>query len=145
MPTRRHTAENGGSTARVLAIEAISRGATLREAAKQAGAGERTVQTWVTQPSFRAEVAALQSERRKAAEDFLQAEIANSLAVLRELRDDPETEGTTRLRAATELLDRAGLTKVDRSEVHVTQTQDVSDDDIDKELQRVALKLGGGE
>jgi transposase len=137
--------KRAGAGAKAIVLEAVAQGLNVKDAAKRAKCSERAAYKWTTEPAFKAQMAELQAARRAEAESFLQAEIQKSLDTIRSLRDDDELDGGTRLRAAMELLDRAGLTKVDRSEVHVTQGQDVSDEDIDRELQRVALKLGGGE
>jgi len=130
--------------ARALALEAIANGDTQREAAKKARCDERTVQRWFADPPFQLELKAIQTARRAEANQLLAAEVRKSFDTLREIRDDPEADRGVRVRAATELLDRAGWVRTDRSEITLHQDDAVSDEDIDAELARIALELERG-
>ncbi len=123
---------------RAIVLEAVANGATVKDAAERAGCGERTAWRWSTEPAFKSELAEIQRARREQAENILAAEIEASLATIRMIRDDVEQDGGTRLRASVELLDRVGVVKTDRAEVHLHQhAEDVSDEDIDQELLRI--------
>lgn len=132
--------------ARAIVLEHIANGATAKEAAERAGCSERSASRWTAEPAFRAELAEIQKARREEAEQFLASEIRKSLTTMRELRDDPDVESSVRLRASVELLDRVGVVKTDRSEVHLHQhAEDVSDEEIDQELARIQAKREKGE
>jgi len=82
---------------------ALAGGATVAEAAQQAGMSERTAYRWLNKPEFRRRVARIQQTMARRAVARLSDGMVEAAAALRELLsvDDP----AVRLRAARALLD----------------------------------------
>ena len=69
-----------------------------------------TVWRWRQDPSFASEVSVRQGQRRQAIHSELDAGVLEAVGMLRGLVADPEAPAGARVRAATALMDRAGLT-----------------------------------
>jgi hypothetical protein len=65
---------------------------------------------WRNDPSFASEVDLRQSQRRQSIHDELDAGVIESVRMLRGLVADTDAPPGARVRAATALMDRAGLT-----------------------------------
>ena len=99
-------AGNGRHHADAVLIAALAAGATVQDAANQAGVAERTVYRRLDDPSFRAQI----EEARRAAIDLAVARLSDAAAfaatTLRELAGAAESE-TVRLGACRTLLELA--------------------------------------
>ena len=82
---------------------------------------------------------AIEEETRK----LMRTEGPKSVQVLVEIRDDKEVAARDRVKAATELLNRAGLHA--RTESTVNVSVQMTDSEKDKEILRLAKELGLGE
>ena len=69
-----------------------------------------TVWRWRNDPSFASEVSVRQAQRRQSIHDELDAGVIESVRMLRGLVADTDAPPGARVRAATALMDRAGLT-----------------------------------
>ena len=97
-------AESGNLSARKSrAIAALLSSASVLEAAKVAGIGERTLHRYLEEPGFRASLASAESDAIGAAVRRLCGDMAGNLATMREIRDDPDQSAALRLRAAIAL------------------------------------------
>jgi hypothetical protein len=65
---------------------------------------------WRNDPSFASEVSVRQAQRRQSIHDELDAGVIESVRMLRGLVADTDAPPGARVRAATALMDRAGLT-----------------------------------
>ena len=74
------------------------------------GVRRETVWRWRQDPSSASEVSVRQAQRRQSIHDELNAGIIERVRILRGLVADPEAPAGARVRAATALMDRAGLT-----------------------------------
>ena len=74
------------------------------------GLRRETIWRWTQDPAFAAEVSRRQAERRQAIHSELDAGVLEAVQMLRGLVADPEAPAGARVRAATALMDRAGLT-----------------------------------
>ena len=74
------------------------------------GVRRETIWRWTQDPAFAAEVSRRQAERRQAIHSELDAGVLEAVQMLRGLVADPEAPAGARVRAATALMDRAGLT-----------------------------------
>ena len=99
-------AGNGRHHADAALIAALAAGATVQDAANQAGVAERTVYRRLADPSFRAQI----EEARRAAIDLAVARLSDAAAfaamTLRELAGAADSE-TVRLGACRTLLELA--------------------------------------
>ena len=103
---RQETADSDGLSAKQeLAALSLAAGASIRAAAKNAEAGERTLHTWLDDPAFKARVAQLRAEILDQAVGGLAVGTSKATATLLKLLDD-ESAGI-RLRAAQAVLDSA--------------------------------------
>ena len=73
------------------------------------GVRRETVWRWRQDPSSASEVSVRQAQRRQSIHDELNAGIIERVRILRGLVADPEAPAGARVRAATALMDRAGL------------------------------------
>jgi hypothetical protein len=87
----------------------IAAGRTVKDAAAEAGAGERTVYAWLADTGFRALVAELRGRLLDRAVGALTDAASQAAAVLRDLLTDPSPQ--IRLRAALGILDAAVRTR----------------------------------
>ena len=74
------------------------------------GVRRETVWRWRNDPSFASEVSVRQAQRRQSIHDELDAGVIESVRMLRGLVADTDAPPGARVRAATALMDRAGLT-----------------------------------
>jgi len=92
------------------ALELILAGHSVTDIAAQVGVRRETVWRWRNDPSFAYEVSVRQGQRRQAIHDELDAGVIESVRMLRGLVADTDAPPGARVRAATALMDRAGLT-----------------------------------
>jgi transposase-like protein len=92
------------------ALELILAGHSVTDIAAQVGVRRETVWRWRNDPSFASEVSVRQAQRRQAIHDELDAGVIESVRMLRGLVADTDAPPGARVRAATALMDRAGLT-----------------------------------
>ncbi len=92
------------------ALELILAGHSVTDIAAQVGVRRETVWRWRNDPSFASEVSVRQGQRRQAIHDELDAGVIESVRMLRGLVADTDAPPGARVRAATALMDRAGLT-----------------------------------
>ena len=74
------------------------------------GVRRETVWRWRNDPPFASEVSVRQAQRRQSIHDELDAGVIESVRMLRGLVADTDAPPVARVRAATALMDRAGLT-----------------------------------
>jgi len=86
-----------------LAAQALANGATVADAAQQAGACERSVYRWLAHPRFRRRVAKLQQAMVRQAAARMAEGMAEAAAALRELLQSKDE--AVRLRAARALVE----------------------------------------
>ena len=92
------------------ALELILAGHSVTDIASQVGVRRETVWRWRNDPSFASEVSVRQAQRRQSIHDELDAGVIESVRMLRGLVADTDAPPGARVRAATALMDRAGLT-----------------------------------
>ena len=92
------------------ALDLMLAGHTTTEVAAQIGVRRETVWRYTQDPAFAAEVSRRRAERRMAIHAELDAGVRQAVQMLRGLVSDPEAPPGARVRAATALMDRAGLT-----------------------------------
>ena len=92
------------------ALEPILAGHSVTDIASQVGVRRETVWRWRNDPSFASEVSVRQTQRRQSIHDELDAGVIESVRMLRGLVADTDAPPGARVRAATALMDRAGLT-----------------------------------
>ena len=85
-------------------------GHSVTDIAAQVGVRRETVWRWRNDPSFASEVSVRQAQRRQSIHDELDAGVIESVRMLRGLVADTDAPPGARVRAATALMDRAGLT-----------------------------------
>src|SRR5262249_19699879 len=98
---RQTTADWSPKQARAAAL--LAAGRTVRETAAECHAGERTIPTWLGNPTYRASVSELRDRMVAAAAGQLSATAPEAVVELRRLLTDPAA--TIRLRAASAILD----------------------------------------
>ena len=92
------------------ALELILAGHSVTDIAAQVGVRRETVWRWRNDPSFASEVSIRQAQRRQSIHDELDAGVIESVRMLRGPMADTDAPPGARVRAATALMDRAGLT-----------------------------------
>ena len=92
------------------ALKLILAGHSVTDIASQVGVRRETVWRWRNDPSFASEVSVRQGQRRQSIHDELDAGVIESVRMLRGLVADTDAPPGARVRAATALMDRAGLT-----------------------------------
>ena len=92
------------------ALELILAGHSVTDIAAQVGVRRETVWRWRNDPSFASEISVRQAQRRQSIHDELDAGVIESVRMLRGLVADTDAPPGARVRAATALMDRAGLT-----------------------------------
>jgi hypothetical protein len=92
------------------ALEPILAGHSVTDIAAQVGVRRETIWRWRNDPSFASEVSVRQAQRRQSIHDELDAGVIESVRMLRGLVADTDAPPGARVRAATALMDRAGLT-----------------------------------
>jgi hypothetical protein len=123
----------------------LASGRTRKEISAVTGLTLTTLSSLTRQPWF---VARLKEITEAAGKDmvrsFLEGEVVTSLEVLRDLRDDQEQKGPTRLAAANSLLDRF----LGKPTVHVESTTALNihsaadaKDQVQSELEKVEAEL----
>jgi hypothetical protein len=123
----------------------LASGRTRKEISAVTGLTLSTLSSLTRQPWF---VARLKEITEAAGKDmvrsFLEGEVVTSLEVLRDLRDDQEQKGPTRLAAANSLLDRF----LGKPTVHVESTTALNihsaadaKDQVQSELEKVEAEL----
>lgn len=132
-PTNTHKPPKGqgkarSAEAREAAALALARGATEKDAAKEAGISPDTLSEWRRQPEFMARVKELRAKATTSALDEL---VDATLVSVRWLRSSVENEEhTPELRSlnAQRILDRAGLGP---SSTHKVETTDESPEQLE--------------
>ena len=107
-------------TVKQRALELILAGHSVTDIASQVGVRRETVWRWRNDPSFASEVSVRQAQRRQSIHDELDAGVIESVRMLRGLVADTDAPPVVRVRAATALMDRAGLTPAYAVEVRHT-------------------------
>ena len=92
------------------ALDLILTGHSTTDIAAQVGVRRETVWRWTQDPAFAAEVTRHRAERRMTVHSELDAGVLEAVRMLRGLVNDTEAPAGARVRAATALMDRAGLT-----------------------------------
>jgi hypothetical protein len=92
------------------ALELILAGHSVTDIASQVGVRRETIWRWRQDPSFAYEVSVRQGQRRQSIHDELDAGVIESVRMLRGPMADTDAPPGARVRAATALMDRAGLT-----------------------------------
>jgi hypothetical protein len=93
------------SVVRARAVEALLVAPTLKSAARRAGIGKRTLQTWLTEPEFQKALAEARQAYLGHALSRLQAASGEAVTALR--KGVKSTDSTVSVRAAIALIDRA--------------------------------------
>lgn len=96
----------GRKNADDLLAAALAAGKTIKDAAAEAGIGERTARRRMESPEFQARIAELRNEMVQAAARTLAAKMGRAAEVLGNLLDDPDP--ARRMKAAVHLL-RLGI------------------------------------
>lgn len=89
------------------AITALLSESSIVAAAQKIGIGERTLRTWLSDPVFKQ---AYQEARRTSicqAMGSLQSATSEAAQVIRDIMNDPNERGTTRLMAAKTIIDNS--------------------------------------
>ncbi len=98
----------GLSANQLDAVTLLVSGMTYAEAAGRLGVSERTVRRYMADPAFKEALAILREQVSQMASNMLIARMANAVAVLVEImQNPPERHGALRMNAATKILDYA--------------------------------------
>ncbi len=92
------------------AAELLLAGYSIPEAAAQLGRRRETVWRWAQDPVFAGWLSEQRQARRLAVATALDDAALEAVRLLRSVLNDPGQPGSVRVRAAAELLDRAGVT-----------------------------------
>lgn len=95
------------------ALELLSEGASKSSVAAELEVQPSTVWRWLQDPSFAAELRQIHEDRLEQVEDRLQCLAKDALEVMATIMMDAEAPHAVRLRAASEILERAGIGTVD--------------------------------
>lgn len=101
---------NAPQPKRQRAIDLVLAGRSHTEVAAELGCRRETVWRWTGDPAFAAELSARRVDRRGAVAAELDAGALDAVRLLRSVVGDAEAPAAARVRAAAELLDRAGVT-----------------------------------
>lgn len=113
-----------------------AQGASIADIAQNTGYAKAVVGQILRQPWARQRLLQILNETgRDAVRHFLTNEIAPSLEVLREVRDDTEEKGATRIIAADKILDRA------LGKATVTVESNITSRSVPADLQRIEADL----
>ena len=104
---------------RQRAIDLVLAGRSHTEVAAELGCRRETVWRWSGEPAFAAELSARRVDRRGAVAAELDAGALDAVRLLRSLVGDAEAPAAARVRAAAELLDRAGVTSTVAVEIRM--------------------------
>ena len=121
------------------ALELILAGHSVTDIASQVGVRRETVWRWRNDPSYASEVSVRQGQRRQAIHDVLDAGVIESVRMLRGLVADTDAPPGARVRAATALMDRAGLTPA--YAVEVRHSADHAQQQATKDPQDMAREI----
>jgi hypothetical protein len=91
-------------------LELLLEGRSDREAAAALGADPSTVWRWRQDPSFAAELEEARGDRIRSLRERVDALAPAALAILERFMTEENRSVSTRIRCATEILDRVGLT-----------------------------------
>jgi hypothetical protein len=86
--------------------------------AAMVGVRRETIWRWTQDPAFAAEVSRRQAERRQAIHSELDAGVLEAVQMFRGLMAGPEAPAGAHVRAASAMMDRAGLPPAYAVEVH---------------------------
>ena len=118
------------------ALDLLLAGHATTAVAAEVGVRRETIWRWTQDPAFAAEVSRRQAERRQAIHSELDAGVLEAVQMLRGLVADTEAPAGARVRAATALMDRAGLTPAyavqvrHRDDQHALQTTEHQDPEV---------------
>ncbi len=118
------------------ALDLLLAGHATTAVAAEVGVRRETIWRWTQDPTFAAEVSRRQAERRQAIHSELDAGVLEAVQMLRGLVADPEAPAGARVRAATALMDRAGLTPAyavevrHRDDQHALETTENQDPEV---------------
>lgn len=148
-PEQLHNSSVGAAT--IVREKAIHRsmiylhaaGASLRDIADQTGFSYAAVRTILSQPWARERLVQILKETgRDRVKHFLTHEVAPSLEILKEIRDDRNAKEAARIAAANSILDRAlGKATVIIESTNTTRNVPVEAARIDAELASVRKQL----
>lgn len=106
-----HTMDAAARARQEKAAFLTSIGKKGREVAKELGVHETTISQWKHDPEFMELVNGYQRETREAARHAIEGAVLSAVECLKEIMEGSDsTPDAVRVRAACELLDRAGLT-----------------------------------
>jgi predicted transcriptional regulator len=94
---------------RARAVELLAGGATSLQAAEVLGISAKAVQNWMKTEPFQAQLSAITQEARSTISRRIASLAAKALSTCEEILDDPTAERWARLRAAENILSRAGF------------------------------------
>lgn len=120
---------------------ALMCGETIGSAATIAGCSYATVQRHMARPYFKDEMERRLKEGRREAMRKIQSEVWKSLLTLSAIRDDQDAPHGVRVKAATELLDRAGVIKLGADMTSDSDEATPDEESVGEWLSEVASEL----
>lgn len=126
------------------AFEALLQGATGMEAAKRAGTDRTSISRWLAGEDFKRALNAARAERVVVAQEGLADLLPLSVRRLRGILLDPSATHRDLIAAATAVMDRAGMPKTERVEVHQdgqTEIQQLDTDELRERIRRAEAGL----
>lgn len=101
-------------------LELLLKGESLTQAAEVVGIHKSTAHRWKADPEFAAALAGAVYERHAAVLARLRAGAASMVDVLVSIAEDADAPPSARVSAAREVLDRAGVPRLERLEIAAT-------------------------
>lgn len=128
------------------AIELMLGGKTKREVAEALGITRQAIEGWTKRnPLFAAELSRLRADRRVAVGATLDAVALDAVRVLEEVMKDKGQKGAVRVRAAAELLSRAGITAALAIELRTSgEAETAMPEDVRESLEGRLVELLAG-
>ena len=124
-------------------FELLLKGESVTQAAEIVGVHRVTAQRWSTDPDFAAAMVAAVADRHAAVVRRLRAVAPGMVDVLVEIASDQGAPASARVSAAREVLDRAGVPRLERLEIAATM-ESLSWSETDAaELSRLAASDAG--
>ena len=91
-------------------MELLLQGKSPPAVAAEVGVSRTSVWRWTQEPDFASKLSSTREDRRQAIAAGLDLAACDAVRVLHEVMTDERQPGAVRVRAASELLDRAGVT-----------------------------------